>query len=160
MIVNRAKLASIFAVSLPTIDAWRARGMPFAQEGGLGKEWAFETIDCCAWWAEDHLRRNERSTAPPGEESFDEADRRKMVAAADMAELELAKKAGLMVDIMNVAAHIADIHARVRNRLLSAGNHVRTRARALVDRESAEEIVGVVEAAVLEAMEDIRESAI
>lgn len=158
MQVNRRKLASIFGVTLPTIDAWVEKGMPFETEGGLGREWVFETKDCIAWWAEEQHRRRASAIAPPGQESYEEAERRKMVAAADKAELELARAAELVVPIDEVAGVVLEENIRVRTRLLAIPNELRPKAMAVLpnDREAAEGLVSAAEAIILEAMEEIR----
>jgi phage terminase Nu1 subunit (DNA packaging protein) len=157
--VNRKKLASIFGVSLPTIDSWVGKGMPALEEGGLGREWLFSTKECIAWWAEEQHRRRCAAIAPPGQESYEEAERRKMVAAADRSELQLAKDAGLVVPIEDVVAAVLDENLRVRNRLLAIPNEIRPRAQAMLgsDRTAVEGLVSVVEASILEAMQEIRE---
>lgn len=158
MQVNRRKLASTFGITLPTVDAWVEKGMPFETEGGLGREWVFDTKDCIAWWAEEQHRRRASAIAPPGQESYEEAERRKMVAAADKAELELARAAQLVVPIDEVAGVVLEENIRVRNRLLALPNELRPKALAVLpnDRQAAEGLVSAAEAIVLEAMEEIR----
>jgi phage terminase Nu1 subunit (DNA packaging protein) len=165
--VNIQELADILGVTRPTITAWIDDGLPYAEAGSKGKPWKFETEDAVKWWAEHKFRRPRKATVPGGDpfedsdgvESMEAAERRKMIAAADKAELELAKSAGLVVEIAEVATAVAEMHSRVRARLLSIGNQVRVRARAFLagDREAEEQIVTSVESVISEAMEQIRD---
>jgi phage terminase Nu1 subunit (DNA packaging protein) len=167
VLVNIQELSDIIGVTRPTIVAWIDDGMPYAEAGSKGKPWKFRTEEALPWWAENKFRRPRKATVPGGDpfndedgvESMDAAERRKMIAVADKAELELAKAAGLVVEVAEVATAVAEMHAKVRARLLSIGNQVRVRARAFLggDREAEEQIVGAVEAVILEAMEQVRD---
>lgn len=168
MKVNRTELAEILGVSMPTVTAWMGDGLPYVEGGGKGKPFVFETTDVLPWWAENKWRRP-RQAAPAGDpftdpgdmpESYDEAERRKMVANADKAELELAKSAGRVVEIDDVSAAIAEMHVRVRTRLLGIGNKVRVRATAYFggDKAAEEQIVAAVEEVVTDAMAEIRDN--
>lgn len=165
MKVNRAELAEVFDISLPTVTAWTGEGMPYLEAGAKGKPWYYDTVACMDWWAENKRRRARPTTGPsnfdgPGDmpETYDEAERRKMVANADKAELELAKAAGRVVEIEDVAASVAEMHVKVRTRLLSIGNKVRVRVSAYFggDKVAEEAVVGVVEEVVTDAIAEIR----
>lgn len=167
MILNRTELADVLGVSMPTITAWMGDGMPYVDGGGKGKPFRFDSLACIEWWAENKRRRKPSPGpandpfAEPGDvpESYDEADRRKMVANADKAELELAKAAGKVVEIEDVAAAVADMHVKVRTRLLGLGNKVRVRVSAYLngDKRAVEEVVSTVEEAVADAMAEIKD---
>ncbi len=123
-------MAEILGISMPTVTAWMGDGLPYVEGGGKGKPFVFDTTEVLPWWAENKFKRRRETveTDPFSEdapESYDQADRRKMVANADRAELELAKSAGKVVEIEDVAAVIAEMHVRVRTRLLGIGNKVR-----------------------------------
>jgi terminase small subunit / prophage DNA-packing protein len=87
--VNRADLASTFGVSLPTVDAWVRRGAPFVERGSKGREWKFDTAAVIDWRLASAI---EDALAGYQDESDaiskDEADRRRAVANAIMAEVE------------------------------------------------------------------------
>lgn len=166
MRVNRTELAEILGISMPTVTAWMGDGMPFIEGGGKGKPFVFETTECLEWWAENKRRRNRPAAASdpfadPSDmpESYDEAERRKMVANADKAELELAKLAGRVVEISDVAAIIAEMHVKVRTRLLGVGNKVRVRVSAYFggDKAAEEQVVTSVEEVIADAMAEIRD---
>ena len=166
MEVNRTELAQVLGISMPTVTAWMGEGMPFKEGGGKGKPFIFDTVECIEWWAENKRRRKRSDTAndpfaEPGEgqESYDEADRRKMVATADRAELALAKEAGKVVEIDDVAAVIAEMHVKVRTRLLSVGNKVRVRVSAYFggNKAAEEQVVAAVEEVITDAIAEIRD---
>jgi terminase small subunit / prophage DNA-packing protein len=56
VIVNRAELASLYEVSLPTVDAWVRRGCPVIERGSKGREWKFSTADIFDWRVESAVR--------------------------------------------------------------------------------------------------------
>lgn len=159
MLVNRKNLANVFGVTLPTIDAWRDRGMPFVTEGRLGREWEFETRDCIDWWVEQQGRRaSVAGSTDPGFESIEEAERRKMIAQADRAEVQVAKEAGILVPISEVASVVAEENARVRARLLTIPNELRPKVLTFLsnDRKAAEQLLTDAEAVLMEALGEIR----
>lgn len=168
MRVNRTELAECIGVSMPTITSWIGEGMPYVEGGGKGKPFVFETTEAIEWWAENKRRRKSRAPVPgsdpfaegaDGRESIEEAERRKLIAQADKAELELAKSAGRVVEIDDVAAAIAEMHVTVRTRLLGLGNKVRVRVSAFFggDKSAEEQVVAVVEEVVADAMAEIRD---
>ena len=156
---NLATLAEIFGVARSTITNWQVDGLPAVEEGTNGKAWVFDTAEVVVWWAENKSRRRQRSETPDGVESYEDAERRKMVAAADRAELELAKGAGRVVLIEDVAAIITEMHVRVRTRLTGIGTSVRIQAKSLFsgDRQAEERVVKAVEDIVGDAIAELRD---
>lgn len=155
--VNIQELAAIFGVSRPTIVSWIDQGMPFEVAGSKATPWQFSTEDVLPWWAENRWRRAPTTAPADGSESYEEAERREKIAKADKAELELAKAAGLVVEVSEVTGALAGMHANVRNRLLGIPNHVRTQARSFFgeDRAAEEQVVGTVDRIIAEAMAEI-----
>lgn len=169
MLVNIAELAEVLDTSRVSVGNWVNEGMPYTKAGSKGKPWEFDVHACVAWWAENKFRPKRRAPAPGADpfaegsdapESYEEAERRKMVANADKAELELAKAAGKVVEIDDVAAAIADMHVTVRTRLLGLGNKVRMRVTAFFggDKAAEEQVVAAVEEVVADAMAEIRDN--
>lgn len=141
--------------------------MPFTREGSKSAEWEFETREAIEWFALNKLKLKDRKPAkgrnPFGEEddeveSIDEAERRKMIANADKAEVQVAKEAGILVPISEVASVVAEEHARVRARLLTLPNELRPKVLTYLveDRPAAEDLLAEVESVVLEALTEIR----
>lgn len=166
MKVNRTELAEVLGVSMVSITTWMGDGMPYVEGGGKGKPFVFETTECIEWWAENKRRRKAKPNPQnpfeePGDapETIEEADRRKTIAQADKAELELAKAAGRVVEIADVAQVVAEMNVRVRTRLLGIGNKVRVRASAYFggDREAQEQVVAAVEEVITDAIAEIRD---
>lgn len=166
MRANIAEIAEILDITRPTVSAWTDEGMPYVQKGSKGIPWTYDVKECIDWYAENKFRRSKRHPgknpfAEPGDgvETIEEADRRKTVAQADKAELELAKAAKLVVPIEEVVRVTAEEHARVRAKLLAIPNSVRMQVRSYFggDRELEEKIVGGVEQSIFDAMADIRE---
>jgi phage terminase Nu1 subunit (DNA packaging protein) len=165
--VNRRQLADILGISMPTVTAWIGQGMPFTREGSKSAEWEFETREAIEWMAANKLslkdKRSNRAK-PGGEEddggpeTIEEAERRKMIAQADKAEVQVAKEAGILVPISEVAGVVAEEHARVRARLLTIPNELRPKVLTYLaeDRKAGEDLLADVESTVLEALTEIR----
>lgn len=167
VLVNRRQLADILGISLPTVTAWVGEGMPFTREGSKSAEWEFETRACIEWFGANKLKARVRSPSSgkdpfadgsEGSETIEEAERRKMIAQADKAEVQVAKEAGLLVPISEVASVAAEENARVRARLLTIPNDLRPKVLTFLahDRKAAEQLLTATEEVVLEALSEIR----
>jgi hypothetical protein len=55
--VNRAQLARMMGVSLPTIDDWQRRGCPVAETGGKGRSYGFNVQEVIEWRVKDERKR-------------------------------------------------------------------------------------------------------
>ena len=55
--VNRAELARLMRVSLPTIDDWQRRGCPSRSQGARGRSYGFNVQDVIEWRVKDERRR-------------------------------------------------------------------------------------------------------
>jgi hypothetical protein len=130
------------------------------------QEWEFDSRECIEWFAANKLKlkpgpgegANPFDEDGDGPESIEEAERRKMIANADKAEVQVAKEAGLLVPISEVASVVAEEHARVRARLLTIPNELRPKVLTFLaeDRPAAEQVLADVEEVVLEALTEIR----
>jgi hypothetical protein len=76
-------------------------------------------------------------------ETVEEASRRKEIAHADRAEIMVAKEAGLLVPIEEVAAVVAEENARARTRILAIPNELRPKVLTFLqnDRKAAEQLL-------------------
>jgi phage terminase Nu1 subunit (DNA packaging protein) len=164
---NRRQLADILGISLPTVTAWASQGMPAEVEGSKSAEWEFDTRKCIEWFAQNKMTLKARAPAPgedpfnedgTARESIEEAERRKMIAQADKAEVQVAKEAGLLVPIAEVANVVSEENARVRARLLTIPNELRPTVMTFLahDRPAAEQLLTAAEETILEALGEIR----
>lgn len=112
---NRAGLADIFGVSLPTVDAWVRAGCPVVQRGGRGVEWTFNSAEVARWL------RDKAVEQAAGAETLDEKELkvRKLAAEAKLLELELAKARELVAPLDQVERMVqrafAEVRAGIRN---------------------------------------------
>jgi phage terminase Nu1 subunit (DNA packaging protein) len=161
--VNRRQLADVLGITLPTVTAWANAGMPAVVAGSKGVEWVFETADCVSWYAEHKFKRAQAPIDDPFEpgkkaETIEEASRRKEIAHADRAEVMVAKEAGRLVPIEEIAVVVMEENARVRARVLTIPNEIRPKVLTFLqnDRKAAEQLISDVESVVLEALAEIR----
>ena len=54
-VLNRQEVASLFEVSLPTVDYWIRRGLPYLRRGSNGREWEFRLSYILSWWKDERL---------------------------------------------------------------------------------------------------------
>lgn len=112
-VVSRPRLASIFGVSLPTIDAFVRAGMPAAQRGGPGRHWAFNTASCTTW-----LRQHEREGAADVDAASEaELRRRRLAAQTRLVEIELAQAQSLVAPVAQMEQAMTAAFAEVRANL-------------------------------------------
>ena len=150
MIVNRQQLADILGVTLPTVDARVAKGLPYKTKGKEGKSYEFETKDVIAWMLE---QAKEKSSQSESHDSYNEARRRKMNAEADLTELELAQKAGLVVLVEDSIEAIADAVTTLRTQCLNLPRRVAP----LILGETEEEVVkGILEEQVIQILNELQ----
>lgn len=115
-LVNMGELSQLWGVALNTVKAWVRRGCPVVSRGGRGREWQFDTAAVAQW------REEQAAAAAVGDTSamdLDEARRRKEAALAAMAELDLAKRRGEVVDVEAIADIVGEEYTRLRARLLA-----------------------------------------
>lgn len=131
-VLNRAQLAHALNTSDNTITKWIAAGMPVEQEGGNGKEYAFQLSLCYAWrlWRDESLASAKRTSDAaaaqirlqflnPGEEDDGRARltprQIKDEADAEFARLKAAQLRGELIPVARVSAALEDVFAAVRN---------------------------------------------
>jgi phage terminase Nu1 subunit (DNA packaging protein) len=128
-LVNRAELASLCNVSLPTVDGWVRKGCPAIERGSKGREWRFDCAAVIDWRI---ARAVEAATAGlVGEDdkiSKDEADRRRAVANAITAEVEANEALKSVVSRFDAESAIADFCQALRSGFSNAGAKIAGRA--------------------------------
>ena len=115
--VNRTELAEILGVNLSTIDAKIRRGLPYVQKAtGRGKGWIFDTAQVFEW---ERARAVESVIGESAAIGKEEADKRKAIAQAALAEYEVAERRRELISIDAAAAIVRREYSAVRARLLS-----------------------------------------
>ena len=148
-IVNQSQLAETFGTTMPTVRAWVRRGCPVVQRGAKGKQWQFNTAEVAAW------REQEAAAAAVGDTSrmdLDESRRRKEAANAAMAEIDLAKRRGELVEVEHIAEIVGDEYSRLRQRLLGLPVKI---APMLDTAETLQERREIIEDAIVECLAEL-----
>jgi phage terminase Nu1 subunit (DNA packaging protein) len=115
--VNRSELAAIQGVAVSTIDAMVRRGLPYLQRpSGKGKGWIFDTAQVREW---ELSRAVENLIGDAGQVDRGEAERRKAIAQAALAEHELGERRRELISVDLAASIIRREYAAVRSRLLA-----------------------------------------
>lgn len=147
--VNRAELAEILGVSLPTITSKVSKGMPFEQRGGRGKEWTFDTAAVFQWEKEQAILS---ATGDLSSVTDDELKRRKLAAETTLVELEAAKKRGEFIPREEIEKLLSELVIATRTRLLLVPRRCAVHLIGLSDET---EIRGIIEAEQLEALTEL-----
>ena len=147
--LNKADLAAMLGVSLPTIGQWVGKGCPFVFKGGPGKQWVFNSADVLSWREEQVVQQAMGDTASL---DIDEARRRKLAAEAALVELDLSKRRGEVIEIEDVAGVVGDDYANVRAKSLALPTKL---APQLIGIEDTAECQALIERGVAEALEEL-----
>lgn len=115
-IVNKSALAAFTGYSFETISHWVKRGCPVYRQGRKGLETLFYMPDVWRWRAEDERRQIELDTKP---KDYDGAVQRKVIAEAELKEMELAERRQELVSLDQVTKDMEKVFMSLRSRLLS-----------------------------------------
>lgn len=140
--VNRTELASICGVTVVTIDAWRAKGCPWVERGGRGKEWIFDTAAVIDW----RLQRAVTDAVSgyqdeSGKVTSEEADRRKKVAQAITAEIAADEALRQVVSRHDAEAAMAAFCQVLKTGLANAAAKIAGRATTITSAPEIETMV-------------------
>ncbi len=142
-IVNRAALAQLCGVTLPTIDAWVRKDCPVVERGGTGKEWRFDSAAVMDWRI---AKAVEQAVAGMGGDkaggaiSKDAADTRRAIAMAIKAEVEADEALKAVVYRHEVEADIAAFCQTLRIGLGNASAKIAGRATSMTNAAEIEDL--------------------
>lgn len=97
--VSMQGLADHFGVSVQAVQKWTHRDCPIEERGGVGKTYVFD-LDAVKKWYSGYNRKNTGSDGPgsQGKLNFSQETARLNAAKADLAELDLKKRLGELID--------------------------------------------------------------
>ena len=113
-LVNQTELAAILGVSDTTVRAWQRKGCPVHAPGRKGHAAIYNTADVVEWRTEHAIASIIADTA---QIDFEEGKRRKIVAEAALAEMDLAIRKAEFVAIEEVGTEVEREYASVRANL-------------------------------------------
>jgi hypothetical protein len=139
-VMSLSMVAAYLDVSHDKIRVWLRDGLPYEKEPvKRGESYQFDIADVHKWvlayeralleekFTEAAAMSAKAGSAPGGGETKEEADRRKAIAQANIAEIEEAKEAGAVVPIDVVITMVTDDYAQLRAGLESLGNQLADR---------------------------------
>lgn len=129
--ITKTEAAEFFGVTFAAIDQWTRKGLPCERRGN---NVYFNTSVVTQWLEAQSAERATVSAAPSG--TLDEARVRKTNADAALAELQLQRERGEVVDIEEVSRTVGEEYAAVRAKLLAIPTKLAPRI-ALEDSEAA-----------------------
>ena len=150
-IYNLAGISEQLSASLPTVRSWMAKGCPFIEEGGAGKQWKLD-LAAVSKWRED--RAVEAALGDVSSVDLDEARRRKLAAEAALVELELSARRGEFIACSDVKDTWAKMVMAFRAKLLAMPSKLADELSAVDDRK---EVFSLLEATIFEALTELSE---
>ena len=141
--VNQKELAALLGLTTRQVNNLVERGMPVASADGKRM---YDAPACIAWYRDAKVAE---AVAAVGPDDLETQKTRKTAAEARLAELELARLEGRVVDVEAAAREVDALLDRLRAVLLA---FVSRNAHLLVGRKSIPEVSGVLEGAVQELM--------
>lgn len=115
-IVNRTGLSDVFGVALTTVDSWVRQRCPVVARGhGKGQEWQFNTAQISRW-LQDKAAEDAANDEP---DDIEKLRCRKMLADAQLAELELAERKGEVALVAEFERAQAMIFGVIRSNILN-----------------------------------------
>lgn len=128
-IVNRTGLARDLGANLSTVDQWVRKGCPVIVRGTRGKEWQFDTAAVHAWYTQQKIAE------ATGAVQTDEAElkRRKLEAETKLAELELDKATGNVVEVEYLHRNLSGLFAEIRTNIRNLPDRVVTALIGMTD---------------------------
>ena len=132
--VNRAELASLCGVSLPTIDAWLRNDCPIVERGSKGRESKFDSASVIKWIKDTAVADAVSGLIDAdGKVSRDEADRRRAVANAITAEVEAEEALKSVMSRFDGETTLADFCQALRSSLSNTGAKIANRTAAMTN---------------------------
>lgn len=140
-LVNRAQLATLCDVSLPTVDTWVRKGCPIVERGSKGSPWQFDSAAVIDWRIAQAV---EAATSglldKDGRTTKDEADRRRAVANAITAEVEADEALKSVVSRFDAESAMADFCQALRSGLSNAGSKIAGRTATMTSPAEIREL--------------------
>lgn len=137
--LNRAELASLCGVSLPTVDNWVEKGCPYVERGSKGREWQFDSAAVIDWRiqrAVENAVSGYEDTS--GNVSREEADRRRAVANAITAEIAADEALRSVVSRHDAVADMATFCQVLKTGLANMAAKVAARATTMTNASEIE----------------------
>jgi phage terminase Nu1 subunit (DNA packaging protein) len=151
MIVNKVQLASIIGKSESWItDAQKGHDFPIEKRGRGRAGQLYDTAKVIEWLEK---RQINHLTGNQGLIDLDEAKRRKMAAEAGLAELELMKEQGVLVEIEKIADDFGEQLSNFRAKMISIPSKC---AAQVLTCDNVQEIKSILEDSINEALNEVR----
>jgi phage terminase Nu1 subunit (DNA packaging protein) len=145
-------MAGILGVSPTTLDRYVAAGCPVETRGELRREYQFNSAAVIAWRDQRDAAAREKAGAA-GLTGAESARERYTLASAELKELQLAERRGLMISVEDVAPILADELANVRSRLMAMPGRLAT---VLADMTDPATIETTIEEEVAGALSELK----
>lgn len=143
-LLTRVELAKHFDISIDRVQQYVSLGLPVHTKGKQGKA-ALYDLQACEQWVQENFRQEETGT-------LQEAKLRKLTAEAALAEIELERERGRLVEIDEVAKQVTAMLTNVRAKLLALPTKTSGLCLGLTSQAQIKE---VIDNAVREALDEL-----
>jgi terminase small subunit / prophage DNA-packing protein len=136
--------AALLGVNRSTISSWISRGAPVVEKAdrSLKKEWKLSLPDIVNWRIETSVADATAALRTDGQISKDEADRRKAVAQAGLAEVELDERRRSVMLVADANEMMADFCQSLKSGVDNGISKTAGRAATLTDPHEIMEFFG------------------
>ncbi len=122
--VTKSKLAETFGTSVATVDAWLRKGCPYVEKGAKNKPWVLD-LKAVTKWVKNYKEPSRNGTSTLAD--LQHAKWRLIQAKAAIAELELGKAEGLLIEMSVIKAEVEKAFSMVKKRLIALPSKVAPR---------------------------------
>jgi len=150
--LTMADMTALFAVTPQTMIKYVKLGMPY--EGGKGKSYLFDSAACMKWKMEYEINRlvKDKEVEEDAEVvSLAEAKRRRELAGALKAELELANELAKVANIDDLMENFTDSLINVRAKLVSMSS----RMAGILSHQDEEGVSKLIDKEVADMLEEL-----
>lgn len=155
MICNRMRWRQFSGMSDREFDAAVRDGLPVVERpDSRGRDWKINSVRAMAWLVE---RAVAEAGGGGGGDDIDLTAERARLARnqADLAEMEVRRRKGELIEAEPLKAALATVHTAVRDRLLMVPSSACHRAHEAAERGGAGAIAEVYRAEIWAALQDI-----
>lgn len=145
--MNRSQIAQVFGVSVVTIDAWVRKDCPFEKKGRNGAQYEF-SLPAVITWRVEQLVSQAMGMFRSGDD-IKTAEKRLAFAQAEIKELELAEKQGVLINTEAAAKLVERGIMETRSQLLALPTKLAPRLPAC---KTAPQFKAVLDKAVRDAL--------
>jgi phage terminase Nu1 subunit (DNA packaging protein) len=142
-LLTKPELAQELKISIAAIGNYQQMGMPVHRVGSAGRS-AIYNLDHVKEWMQDNLRQADKT--------YNELKAEKLLIEIQLAEIELQRERGELVDIDIAVKQVEEAFSRVRAKVMGLPSRV---SGIVYSMQSQREVQAYLEQSVIEILEEL-----